>query len=150
LHELVSTGVDWDQVLTRAKSARASIALSVSLRLLNRLLGTPIDPAVLAALPLPQTSWARQEFARYAQSLANAGSAPASDDFQRRFLSTRKSFELRLIRLIDISQYVFPPRRFVERNYVAHVLDAVRQCCAMFVELVYRRVLRALRTNTAQ
>jgi hypothetical protein len=147
LHELISRGPNWAEVLRRAKATRAADALSVSLRLVDTLLGTAIDSDVLANLPAAQVSWPRRILARHVRSLA---SATSQTNFQRRFLSTRKGFELRLVRLIDIWQFLFPPREFVDRNYAAYVVGAVRQCTAMFFELLYLRALRAFGPNTVQ
>jgi hypothetical protein len=146
LHELSVAGLDWAKVLESARAARACDALAISLRLLPQLLGTPIPDNVISELALPQMRWPKRKIGHYVFSLA---ARPPSDSsaakFQQRFLSTRKGFELRLIRLLDLWQYIFPRAAAITKSYPAHVWAALLHCSKMFLELVYRRALRRIR-----
>jgi len=148
LHELSSLGIDWTKVLDAACAAHASEALAVSLRLLRSLLGTPIPERVLEQLPLPEVRWPERKVGKYVFGLAAKLSSDSSvTRFQQRFLSTRKDFELRLIRLIDLWQYVFPNRAEARKFYAVHVCAAVFQCSRMFLELLCRRAFRLVRAK---
>jgi hypothetical protein len=148
IHELIEQGLHWVNVLDFARSARASDALAVSLRLLQSLLGTPIPDAVFAKLPLPEPAWPERMVGNYVISLTKK---PVSDispvRFRRRFLSTRKGFELRLIRLLDLWQYVFPKPALVEKFYPLHVCAALARCIGMLLELVWWRALQSRRAK---
>jgi len=148
LHELVCRSVDWNLVCARARHAHADAPLAISLQLTRALLGTPIDTTLLS--DLPKADWLRRKISRHVRSLANAGDEHLSAaNFNRLFLSTRKGFELRLIRLIDIWTYIFPPPELAQRAYAMHVLRAISGCLVMLVQLVFYRASRQFRTHDA-
>ncbi len=149
LHELiVSDGFDWSKVLEQASTSQASGPLGVSLRLVRHLLDTPIDQTILQALPLTKSSWPKRKVSEYAVTLARSATRGREQHFWRnKVLATRKGFELRLIRLVDIWQYLFPARANVTQRYRDHVCGAFVECGKMFFELLWLRVSRRLRVK---
>ena len=113
LHELISSGaLNWATVIERARDAQAVSALSVTLRLLQNLLGTKLEAHLLEALPLPRVRWPERRLGDYVLSIVDLSDthSRARQFFRRNFLSTRRGFELRLVRLIDVWEYIFPAR----------------------------------------
>jgi Uncharacterised nucleotidyltransferase len=146
LHELISAGqLDWAIVIERARAAHASNALAVSLRLLRNLLGTDVPAHVLTELPLPEPNWMKQALNRYVLSLATQNNQDHRNSFRQRFVATRKGFELRLVRLVDVWDYIFP----ASRRSIGHSGRALWRCLGMLVELQWRRALRGLRPRPA-
>ena len=150
LHELIGADPDWPRVMDFARNAGASDSLAVSLRLLRALLGTPIPGHVLSGLPLPGLRWPERKVGDYVFSLAEKKPADAAGValFQQRFLATRTGFELRLIRLLDIWQYIFPQRTALKKSYPVHACAAVLHCGAMLLELLGRHALRLVRVKS--
>ncbi len=149
LHELiVAGGLDWASVIARARLVRADGALAISLRLMRSLLGTPLDERVLQELPLPELRWPERKVGEYVVTLAGDAGRPRAQAFWRdKILVTRTGFELRLIRLLDLWQYLFPARSAVRHSYPGHVCGAFLQCGKMFLELLWLRVFRFLRAK---
>ena len=143
LHELIVAGLDWTAVTERAKTANATGALAVSLRLLTLMIGTRIDPDMLRELAMPPVRWPKRVLARYVFSLAKTEPASAAAQrFENQLLSTRRGFELRLVRLFDLWEYVF--RRGHSPNHPAEPMHSARALARlgnMFLKLVYYHLL---------
>ncbi|MDQ6622342.1 MAG: nucleotidyltransferase family protein [Verrucomicrobiota bacterium] len=98
LHEVITRNeIDWLAI-------DDNVAITTSLRLLHQLLGTSGIPEKFLA----------QQPARFSKRLA-LGLAKFSSKrerrrvfFRRHILATRKGFELRLVRLLDLWNYIFP------------------------------------------
>ena len=150
LHEIISAGgLSWETILDRARAANASNTLAVTLRLLRALLGTEISTGILDQLPLRNVRWPERKLAAYVLSLVDLPEkrSRSRELFRRKFLTTRKGFELRLVRLIDVWEYVFPARSDLQKPYLVHVLGAMSRCINMLTELQLRRVSRFLRSR---
>lgn len=152
LHELLS-GQSLDSSLIRDRAARAHAgnAVAVTLHWLQRLLGTKVDPELLRELPRTTPRWPERAVGGLVTRLVSQSHSGSRgrDLFRRKLLATRKGFELRLIRLIDLWDYVFPRRGALRSStYIAHVCAALTDCAAMFWELQFRRLLRFLRQRT--
>ena len=148
LHEIVcSQRLDWRVVQERAVEFGATTALAVTLRLLRKMFGTSIDLPWLDALPMAELRWPERKTSEYVFAL---GDDSESEFFRRTFLATRKSFELRPIRLLDLWAHVFPARTAGKNGAprVSHAFRAVAGGTAMFAELIVRRVARRLRQRT--
>ena len=129
LHELITrNAVDWRLVET-------SPGIASSLRLLHHLLGTG---------GIPEDFRAHQP-ARFSKRLAlglakfAARSERRRELFRRHFLATRKGFELRLVRLFDLWNFIFPR----DGGSLEHSARAIKQCFALFFALLTRRRHRA-------
>jgi hypothetical protein len=150
LHELIAAReVDWPLVKQHADESGAAGALGVTLRWLQKLLGTAIDTNVLHDLPPAAPRWPERKMGQYVSALVTQADRRSSRRaaFQRKLLTTRKGFELRPIRLIDLWEYMFPVRS--SGSHVAHVVRAVAHCAAMFAELQFHRLLRRVKQRTA-
>ncbi len=86
----------WDHILQRAHEGRVAGSVGTSLRLLHLLYGNVVPDGVLKSLkPAPSKFWHRAAV----RWLLKSDRKPAGAEF---LLSTRKGFEIRLIRLLDI------------------------------------------------
>ncbi len=135
LHEhIVHNDLDWDEVRRRCDSPELSDAVASSLVLLEKVLGTPV-PA----------GWSRRRARAGKRGVYNlvrrCGAQPASRAFlERRILSTRKSFELRLIRLPDVWAALFPRCEASISERIGHALRVSREVVALAIALVIARV----------
>lgn len=150
LQEIVSAGgFSWEIVLERTRVASAPGALAVTLQLLRELFGMTLP--FPEELPPPKISWPERMLSDYVLSLVDLGERRrrSREFFLRRFLTTRKGFELRLVRLVDVWKYIFPDRARIGRSYPTHVCGALRHCLTMLMELELRRAFRFLRTRAS-
>jgi hypothetical protein len=150
LHELAGAGLNWDRMLQTALTSCSGEQLGTTLRLLHALLKTPVPEPILNQLPVAKIRWPERRIADRVFGLANNESerSPIVVRFQRRFLVTRKGFELRPIRLMDLWRYIFPPRESV-KFYPVHVLRALGNCARMLTELLCLRAIRYARVRAS-
>lgn len=154
LHELVvARDLDWAAIRERAEAAQAAGALAITLRLLRVVLGTPMDPQVLSDLPLPNASWPKRILANYVFRLAADGKSGsrARQLFRSHLLATRRGFELRLVRLLDLWKYFFPTRTRMDRllPYATRACGAISRCVGMAAELQFLRASRFVKKRIA-
>jgi hypothetical protein len=147
LQEIISAGgFSWEVVRERARVANATDALAVTLQLLHELHGMTLPPH---EWPLPKIRWPERMLSDYVLSIVDLGEKRrrSREFFLRKFLTTRKGFELRLVRLVDVWKYVFPDRARIGRSYLTHVCGALSHCLTMLMELELRRAFRFLRAR---
>ena len=112
LHEVCERhrGLDWDAVAERSRTWGMADPVGTSLAMLMTLLGTNVDDGALKALGGATAGWFRRWLAGQLCH-SGCGARDRARDFVRRMmLPTRKDFELRLVRLLDIGEFLFPAR----------------------------------------
>ncbi|MCC6353029.1 MAG: nucleotidyltransferase family protein [Verrucomicrobiae bacterium] len=113
LHELCERhgrSMDWGAVVGRSRAGGMGVPVGTSLALLMALLGSRVDRATLGALVPSGAAWFRRWLALSLSGGGGDGRARGRvRDFMRRMmLPTRKDFELRLVRLLDLGEFLFP------------------------------------------
>lgn len=115
LHELCERDgarLDWGAVVERGRAWGMAGPVATSLAMLVALLGTSVDGGALRALGGVRAGRLRLLLAA---CLSDSGSGGGARDLARHFvrrmmLPTRKDFELRLVRLLDLGEFLFPGR----------------------------------------
>lgn len=115
--------IDWAALVDRGKRAGTSGAIGTSLALLNALYGPVVEPRVLEWLGPPRLSLVKRGVFRWLASGMDRDGDPDSGSrgfFRSRVLPTRQAVQFRLIRLLDVWEYVLPPADVVRRRYHVH------------------------------
>ncbi len=112
--------VDWAALVERSKQTGTAGSVAASLTLLNLLFGSVVDRKILKELSLPRTSFVKRSLLRW--FLTDFEKSGERDSlflsfFQSKLLSTRKGVQFRLIRLVDLWEYIFPSYDLVKRRY---------------------------------
>ena len=132
LHELImANAIDWRLIETRCGTGELRHVADSTLELLRRLLGTDLTGSELLRR--------RPRFSK--RLLDRAVRSAVKNEKRREFfrthvLATRKGFELRLIRLADLWNFVFPH----EGRSLAHSLNAINQSLSLFLALLALRL----------
>lgn len=135
LHEIITgNSIDWQLIEQRCDEADLREVVGSTLMLLHDLLGTEGIPDILTRHVRPRFS------KRFALGLAVdvAQSEQRRAFFRRHILATRKGFELRLVRLLDLWSYIFPRRS----RSIGHSVAAIAQCAQLFFALIAARLRR--------
>ena len=128
LHELISRHqVEWPAI-------ENSAAITSSLTLLHHLLGTAGIPERF--LIMPPARWSKRFAFRLAKFAAR--DERRRNFFRRHILATRKGFELRLVRLLDLWNFIFPRHG----GSIGQSLRAGAQCLSLFFALLALRIRR--------
>ena len=140
LHEIILGQIDWTVVIENARTANALDALATTLQLGRRLLGTPVPDDLLTHQPSTATSWPRRKLGDRIVRLTNdeAGGNATARHLGRHLLATRRGFELRAVRLIDLWQYIFWRSHGRRGGYLHHVAAACARCGKKLFELCYQ------------
>jgi len=113
LHEVCERhggALDWGTVVERSRTWGMADSVGTSLAMLVALLGTIVGDGALKALGGGTAGWFRRWLAGRL-SHSGCGARDRTRDFVRRMmLPTRKDFELRLVRLLDLGEFLFPGR----------------------------------------
>jgi hypothetical protein len=144
--------VDWAALVERSKQAGAEGSIATSLTLLNLLFGPVVDKEVLKELNLPRTTFVKRSLLRwFLTDIADSdeGDAHARSFFQSKLLTTRKGVQFRLIRLVDLWEYILPSYDLVKRRYnvasrgmlgffyLLYVLTAIAHCAKISLHIMY-------------
>ncbi len=103
--------IDWDHLVTRARSCRIEDAVHASLRLTDRLLGSSIPASALRALATEPRPRLRRALLEAIVADPGRPSAPRPLAFAWRRLGTRRQIDL--FRLIGLLEMAFPGRRAI-------------------------------------
>lgn len=144
--------VDWAALVERSKQTGTAGSVATSLTLLNLLFGPLVDREILKELGLPRTSFVRRSLLRwFLTDIEKSGEhdAPARSFFQSKLLETREGVQFRLIRVVDLWEYILPSYDLVKRRYniaskgtlgffyLLYVLTAIAHCVSISLHIVY-------------
>ncbi|MBI4526614.1 MAG: nucleotidyltransferase family protein [Deltaproteobacteria bacterium] len=144
--------IDWPSVVERSKKAGTDGSIASTLTLLNILFGPVVDPHVLNQFDPPRSTAVKRALLKWLMNgLADPDAAGSSGRsyFQRKLLPKRREVQFRLIRLMDLWEYTFPPfelfqkRGYVDRRsllvllYLAHVLETFCRFIGVSAQLLF-------------
>jgi hypothetical protein len=144
--KLYEQEIDWQQTVDLAHAWGASEILGAVLQLCHGYLQAPVPDWVLAALPVPGPNrlkqWVMRKVVAY-ETAVHLGTPP--NKLWRFLLITNGAFILRPIRLLDLLEYCFPGRDFLQRRYgsssfwmgVAHFVRSLGQYGRIVIDTFY-------------
>jgi hypothetical protein len=142
--------LDWPSLVARARAAGVGEAVATTLALVNALFGPVVPSAVLRQLGEPRASLVKRRLlTRLAREIERGEAAGdgAARSWLTRLVETRQDVQFRLVRLLDLWEYVLPPRDVLRRRYrlrstgaacavyPVHVARALGACAARATEM---------------
>ncbi|MFZ1395949.1 MAG: nucleotidyltransferase family protein [Candidatus Promineifilaceae bacterium] len=138
--------IDWRQTVDLAHAWGAAEILGAVLQVCHAYLHAPVPEWVLAGLPVVGPNrlkqWVMQKVVAY-ETAVYLGQPPSK--LWKLLLITNGAFILRPIRLLDLLEYCFPGRDYLQRRYgsgtvwrgVGHFLRALGQYGRIAIDTVY-------------
>ncbi|NKQ37227.1 MAG: nucleotidyltransferase family protein [Chloroflexi bacterium] len=118
LVNLHGTNLDWPQLVARCRAFGTAEMVGAVLQVCARYLDTAVPDSVLAELPVtPPGHLKRHVMRRVAEYKTAAYLGQRQSRLWHFLLVTNGAFILRPIRLLDLSEYLFPGRNFLRRKY---------------------------------
>ncbi|MCB9430680.1 MAG: nucleotidyltransferase family protein [Ardenticatenaceae bacterium] len=138
--------VDWQQLVTLCRAYGTVEMMGAVLTVCRQLLETPVPEWVIAALPILPANRIKQVVMDKLvahETAVHLGQQPSR--LWNFLLITNGAFILRPIRLLDLSEYLFPGRDYLQRRYgaggaataVRHFLRALWQYGRVGIDTVY-------------
>jgi hypothetical protein len=144
--------IDWTALLERSHRAGTDGRLATSLALLNRLFGPVVDSQLLKGLDGARSPYLKRKLLAWLLThVAEAGEDNGSTrkSFMSKLLAKRRGVQFRLIRLVDLWDYILPTSEVVGRHvketnrallplfYVIHVFQALAYCFGSAAQLLF-------------
>lgn len=146
LVNLHGTALDWPHLVTRCHAFGTAEMVGAVLQVCARYLATAVPDPVLDALPVPPPGRLKRHIMRRVAEYETAAYLGQRQSRLWHFLLvTNGAFILRPIRLLDLSEYLFPGRDFLQRKYgskgmgtaVKHTLRALGQYGRVALDTAY-------------
>jgi hypothetical protein len=155
--------IDWELLVANCRESGTVQIMGSVLQVCHQLLGAPVPPDILEALPVPlarpATRYIMDRVAEY-EIATHLGERP--NRFWELMLVTNGAFILRPIRVLDLFAYCFPGQDYLRRRYgrsslvtaATHLLRATGQYARLGVDTLYftwdrYRRLKALKMSTS-
>ena len=144
--------IDWAALLQRSRQAGTEASVSTTLSLLNVLFGPVVDSRVLEGLGSRRATGVKRKLLEWliSTSLESGERDVSPRTFIRsKLLAKGKRAQFRLIRLVDLWDYLLPAPDLVRRRakvasrgllavfYVIHVVQAFTHCARSGVQLLF-------------
>lgn len=158
-------GIDWPSLVERGLEAGIGEAVATTLALVDALYGGVVPPGVLRQLGRPRASLPKRRLLARLMREVDRDEAPADaarGSVLSRLVETRQDVQFRLVRLLDLWEYVLPPRAVLRRRYrlrsdgaaravyPLHVARALGACASRGTEMGLRLLARRARAWRAR
>lgn len=145
-------GIDWAALVERAKRAGTDGSLSTSLSLLNLLFGLIVGSEIMEGLNPPRSTFAKRKLLKWLMTDftdSDEGHGPTRTLLRSKLLAKRRGVQFRLIRLVDVWDYIFSSRDVLRRRYkvtsgrllgffyIIHVSKALAFCAGTSARILF-------------
>ncbi len=112
--------IDWPALLARSGQGGTDGSVATTLMLLNMLLGPVVDREILKGLEPPRPALVKRTLLKWLMTECAApeeSDSPTRTFIRSKLLAKRKGVQFRLIRFLDLWEYILPSYELVRRRY---------------------------------